>query len=271
VDLWIHADDPKKIIIKIKIKKHPNNLLFLLGTAPPIGLSPPIESAISIHLQITNLPVGVLDLQEARNHDETEPSHTTGANPLPRAVSCRFLNAPGSPAHLLKTRDENFSLLAKIIIIILSLCAPARSTFVARARSTMWRLGQSQSEPSQVTASNLGHAHSFITGECSPQMARRAPIESPYGHQLTRRVTWRSSTYKIIAYLYVLGILYIVWLIRDLFWLPFSSSPYSSHADPNGNQAFPKEYVIYIFFRFEIEAILDEAILIICHLCSNLS
>lgn len=66
-------------------------------------------------------------------------------------------------------------------------------------------------------------------------MARRGPIESPYGHQLTRRVTWRSSTYKIIAYLYVLGILYIVWLIRDLFWLPFSSSPYSSHADGNGN------------------------------------
>ncbi|CRG89006.1 hypothetical protein PISL3812_06041 [Talaromyces islandicus] len=105
----------------------------------------------------------------------------------------------------------------------------------------MWRRGQSQSESPQVTASNPGHAYSFINGECSSQMARRGPIESPYGHQLTRRVTWRSSTYKIVAYLYVLGILYIVWLIRDLFWLPFSSSPYSSHADANGNRPIQKE------------------------------
>ncbi|KAL2004265.1 hypothetical protein VTN02DRAFT_3990 [Thermoascus thermophilus] len=55
-------------------------------------------------------------------------------------------------------------------------------------------------------------------------MHRRGPIEGPYGQRLTRRVTWRSSTYKLVAYLYVLGVLYIVWLIRDVFFLPFSSS-----------------------------------------------
>jgi hypothetical protein len=75
-------------------------------------------------------------------------------------------------------------------------------------------------------------------------MSRRNNIEAPPGHQLRRRVTWRSSAYKIIAYLYVLGILYIVWLIRDLFWLPFASSPSpnaNANANGNGNDQAPKE------------------------------
>ncbi|KAL2846517.1 hypothetical protein BJX68DRAFT_240717 [Aspergillus pseudodeflectus] len=53
---------------------------------------------------------------------------------------------------------------------------------------------------------------------------RRGPIEGPGGRRLTRRVTWRSSTYKLMASLWVLGVLYIVWLIRDIFYLPFSYS-----------------------------------------------
>ncbi|KAH8705972.1 hypothetical protein BGW36DRAFT_422497 [Talaromyces proteolyticus] len=105
----------------------------------------------------------------------------------------------------------------------------------------MWRRGPSQIDPTLTTAPNSVHACQLLNGEASSHMARSGPIESPYGHQLTRRVTWRSSTYKIVAYLYVLGILYIVWLIRDLFWLPFSSSPYPKHAEANGNQPSPKE------------------------------
>ncbi|KAL4754599.1 hypothetical protein BDW72DRAFT_189900 [Aspergillus terricola var. indicus] len=54
---------------------------------------------------------------------------------------------------------------------------------------------------------------------------RRGPIEGPGGRRLVRRVTWRSSTYKLMASLWVLGVLYIVWLIRDIFYLPFSYSP----------------------------------------------
>ncbi|KAJ5732103.1 hypothetical protein N7493_003584 [Penicillium malachiteum] len=53
---------------------------------------------------------------------------------------------------------------------------------------------------------------------------RRGPIEGPDGRRLIRRVTWRSSTYKLMASLWVLGVLYILWLIRDLFYLPFSPS-----------------------------------------------
>ncbi|KAJ5923936.1 hypothetical protein N7454_007748 [Penicillium verhagenii] len=52
---------------------------------------------------------------------------------------------------------------------------------------------------------------------------RRGPIEGPNGRRLIRRVTWRSSTYKLMASLWVLGVLYILWLIRDLFYLPFAS------------------------------------------------
>ncbi|KAL4876057.1 hypothetical protein BJY04DRAFT_148436 [Aspergillus karnatakaensis] len=61
---------------------------------------------------------------------------------------------------------------------------------------------------------------------------RRGPIEGPGGRRLTRRVTWRSSTYKLMASLWVLGVLYIVWLIRDIFYLPFSySSEHTTKAD----------------------------------------
>lgn len=54
-----------------------------------------------------------------------------------------------------------------------------------------------------------------------PSAPRRGPIEGPDGRRLIRRVTWRSSTYKLMASLWVLGVLYILWLIRDLFYLPF--------------------------------------------------
>ncbi|OQD99729.1 hypothetical protein PENVUL_c061G07372 [Penicillium vulpinum] len=45
----------------------------------------------------------------------------------------------------------------------------------------------------------------------------------PNGRRLIRRVTWRSSTYKLMATLWVLAVLYIVWLVRDLF-MPFTPS-----------------------------------------------
>ncbi|KAJ5753456.1 uncharacterized protein N7511_007609 [Penicillium nucicola] len=53
-----------------------------------------------------------------------------------------------------------------------------------------------------------------------PSPPRRGPIEGPNGRRLIRRVTWRSSTYKLMASLWVLTVLYIVWLVRDLFYLP---------------------------------------------------
>lgn len=53
-------------------------------------------------------------------------------------------------------------------------------------------------------------------------MQRRGPIEGPYGRPLTRRVTWRSSTYRIMSYLYILGVLYIIWLLRDFFYRPLA-------------------------------------------------
>lgn len=58
----------------------------------------------------------------------------------------------------------------------------------------------------------------------TPPAPRRGPIEGPNGRRLIRRVTWRSSTYKLMASLWVLGVLYILWLIRDLFYLPFGPS-----------------------------------------------
>lgn len=53
-----------------------------------------------------------------------------------------------------------------------------------------------------------------------PSPPRRGPIEGPNGRRLIRRVTWRSSTYKLMASLWVLAVLYIVWLVRDLFYQP---------------------------------------------------
>lgn len=57
-----------------------------------------------------------------------------------------------------------------------------------------------------------------------PSAPRRGPIEGPDGRRLIRRVTWRSSTYKLMASLWVLAVLYILWLTRDLFYAPFAPS-----------------------------------------------
>lgn len=100
----------------------------------------------------------------------------------------------------------------------------------------MSRRRSSHSEPALAASepANPALAYPFSNSHHGQQMARRGPIEGPYGQRLTRRVTWRSSTYKLVAYLYVLGVLYIVWLIRDIFFLPFSSSPSTernSHPD----------------------------------------
>ena len=70
---------------------------------------------------------------------------------------------------------------------------------------------------------NEALAYPFASNQ-SPPAPHRGPIEGPNGRRLIRRVTWRSSTYKLMASLWVLGVLYILWLIRDLFYLPFSSS-----------------------------------------------
>lgn len=61
---------------------------------------------------------------------------------------------------------------------------------------------------------------------------RRGPIEGPNGRRLIRRVTWRSSTYKLMASLWVLGVFYIVWLIRDIFYLPFNSTSGDGGSSP---------------------------------------
>ncbi|KAJ5463970.1 hypothetical protein N7475_007105 [Penicillium sp. IBT 31633x] len=63
-----------------------------------------------------------------------------------------------------------------------------------------------------------GHLQSNGIPQSPP---RRGPIEGPNGRRLIRRVTWRSSTYKLMASLWVFAVLYILWLVRDLF-LPFS-------------------------------------------------
>ncbi|KAJ5113747.1 hypothetical protein N7456_002281 [Penicillium angulare] len=69
-----------------------------------------------------------------------------------------------------------------------------------------------------------------------PPGPRRGPIEGPNGRRLIRRVTWRSSTYKLMASLWVLGVLYILWLIRDLFYLPFTPSESSSSSPVNAQE-----------------------------------
>ncbi|CAI7618046.1 unnamed protein product [Penicillium bialowiezense] len=61
-----------------------------------------------------------------------------------------------------------------------------------------------------------------------PHPPRRGPIEGPNGRRLIRRVTWRSSTYKLMASLWVLAVLYIVWLVRDLFYQPTPPEPESA-------------------------------------------
>ncbi|KAL3474386.1 hypothetical protein BJX99DRAFT_271697 [Aspergillus californicus] len=92
----------------------------------------------------------------------------------------------------------------------------------------MSRRRASNSESLASSSNNEAVAYPFSAMQQSnhyqslPQ--RRGPIEGPGGRRLTRRVTWRSSTYKLMASLWILGVLYIVWLIRDIFYLPFSYS-----------------------------------------------
>ncbi|KAK2756766.1 hypothetical protein FQN54_005212 [Arachnomyces sp. PD_36] len=86
------------------------------------------------------------------------------------------------------------------------------------------RPSHSGSLPGDSSASaNPAIAYPFSNNSNTAPMPRRGPIEGPYG-KLTRRVTWRSTTYKLAAYLWVLGVLYLCWLIRPLFYIPFSSN-----------------------------------------------
>lgn len=75
----------------------------------------------------------------------------------------------------------------------------------------------------------VAYPYSMPSPQPNGQPFRRGPIEAPDGHRLIRRVTWRSSTYKIMASLWVLAVLYIVWLVRDLFDEPAPSQPESNH------------------------------------------
>ncbi|PYH91341.1 hypothetical protein BO71DRAFT_359574 [Aspergillus ellipticus CBS 707.79] len=78
---------------------------------------------------------------------------------------------------------------------------------------------------------SLAYPFSGMQQNNAPQ--RRGPIEGPNGRRLIRRVTWRSSTYKLMACLWVLGVFYIVWLIRDVFYYPFAPSQQSSPPPPS--------------------------------------
>lgn len=88
---------------------------------------------------------------------------------------------------------------------------------------------------SESAASTMNEAVAYPFSsmqQANGQPPRRGPIEGPNGRRLIRRVTWRSSTYKLMASLWVLGVLYIVWLIRDIFYLPFTptTSPIAVNA-----------------------------------------
>jgi hypothetical protein len=99
----------------------------------------------------------------------------------------------------------------------------------------MSRRRASNSESLASSSVNEAVAYPFSGMQQNPYTysQRRGPIEGPGGRRLTRRVTWRSSTYKLMASLWVLGVLYIVWLIRDIFYLPFSySSEQTIKANP---------------------------------------
>ncbi|CEJ53802.1 hypothetical protein PMG11_00143 [Penicillium brasilianum] len=91
----------------------------------------------------------------------------------------------------------------------------------------MSRRRTSHSEPMNEALAYPFHSSTTTAnanGQMPPASPRRGPIEGPNGRRLIRRVTWRSSTYKLMASLWVLGVLYILWLIRDLFSLPFAPS-----------------------------------------------
>lgn len=94
----------------------------------------------------------------------------------------------------------------------------------------MSRRRASNSESIASSTMNEAVAYPFSGMQQNHLPQRRGPIEGPNGRRLIRRVTWRSSTYKLMASLWVLGVFYIVWLIRDLFWLPFAPSETESTA-----------------------------------------
>ncbi|KAL3458248.1 hypothetical protein BJX64DRAFT_227574 [Aspergillus heterothallicus] len=101
----------------------------------------------------------------------------------------------------------------------------------------MSRRRASNSESLASTSVNEAMAYPFsgMQQNHHTYSQRRGPIEGPGGRRLTRRVTWRSSTYKLMASLWVLGVLYIVWLIRDIFYLPFSYSSTHTIKPPAGD------------------------------------
>lgn len=81
---------------------------------------------------------------------------------------------------------------------------------------------------------NEAEAYPFSNTQHNSPTQRRGPIEGPGGRKLVRRLTWRSTSYKFVAFLWVLGVFYLVWLIRDMFFFPsfFSSaSSIVSHLD----------------------------------------
>ncbi|KAJ9473780.1 hypothetical protein VN97_g13311 [Penicillium thymicola] len=84
---------------------------------------------------------------------------------------------------------------------------------------------------------NEALAYPFIqsNGQSNDQPPSRGPIEGPDGRRLIRRVTWRSSTYKLMATLWVLAVLYIVWLVRDLFLPSESESESPPPTQPKQN------------------------------------
>ncbi|KAB8074446.1 hypothetical protein BDV29DRAFT_122431 [Aspergillus leporis] len=88
----------------------------------------------------------------------------------------------------------------------------------------MSRRRASHSEPMASSSANEAFSYPYTGMQQSNQPQRRGPIEGPGGRRLVRRVTWRSSTYKLMASLWVFGVFYIVWLIRDIFYLPFTST-----------------------------------------------
>ncbi|CAG7917675.1 unnamed protein product [Penicillium olsonii] len=90
--------------------------------------------------------------------------------------------------------------------------------------STMSRRRTSHSEMNEAVAYPFSMSNPPQSNGNPP---RRGPIEGPNGRRLIRRVTWRSSTYKLMASLWVLAVLYIVWLVRDLFYQPTPSEPES--------------------------------------------
>lgn len=83
----------------------------------------------------------------------------------------------------------------------------------------MSRLRTSSISESDQQSANEAFAYPFSNSNMPRQVG---PIEGPGGRRLIRRVTWRSSSYKLLASLWVLGMVYLVWLIRDLLYMPFS-------------------------------------------------